>query len=167
MNLSILYLMMSRNYKISLWNKNKYSFIYLPFHLEYWNLISWNFQKVWYFPRTLKDWRMNLKGRKTILKYWKSWNSRSFCREITKKIRIMILFVGIFALMGNNKLGVMFVILFTNFKVCGKNPTFGRSIILGVNIPFHFGITIQTFLSRFQILFHNNLLHYQPQFVQI
>ena len=41
-----------------------------------------------------------------------------------KKIYIMILFAGIFSLVGNNKLEVKFVILFANFKVRGKNPIF-------------------------------------------
>ena len=35
----------------------------------------------------------------------------------------MILFAGIFSLVGNIKLGVKFVILFANFKIRGKNPT--------------------------------------------
>ena len=44
--------------------------------------------------------------------------------KLRKQIRIIILFVGIFLFVGKNKLGINFVILFVNFKVCGKNPTF-------------------------------------------
>ena len=45
--------------------------------------------------------------------------------KLQKKIRIIILFVGIFSFVAN-KPGIKFVILFANFKVRGKNPTFRK-----------------------------------------
>ena len=44
-----------------------------------------------------------------------------FLSKNYEKIRIMIFFAGIFSLVGNNKLGVKFVILFVNFNIRGKN----------------------------------------------
>ena len=44
--------------------------------------------------------------------------------KLRKKIRIIILFVGIFSFVGEKKPGVKFVILFVNFKAHRKNPTF-------------------------------------------
>ena len=44
--------------------------------------------------------------------------------KLRKKIRKIKLFVGIFSLVGNNKLMVKLVILCVNYKVRGKDPLF-------------------------------------------
>ena len=72
--------------------------------------------------------------------------SKLMSRNYEKKIHIIILFVEIFLFVGKNKPGVKFVILFANFKVRGKNPTFWKFHDIRCQYPFVY-ICLQLYSS--------------------